>query len=503
MPVSKHYCRRILLVLTVVLLVSYWRSAEPGATKKLRTGGPQLRSPAGKTGTPINSRIVGRPGAVINDPQGSGINDLSILTCLKEFSASRKHQELVDCIDQLNSAWTETSPAGQTGAAEQRPLIIAIVVHNRPEYYRLLLKSLERVYGIEKAIVVVSHDGYFPMMQHLTETIKFTNAKVKQLYHPYSASLPKQAVEMYAEPGQVAPLKSSIVIDSALHDQDSKARVKLSLLTGTDMQDSFMSDKHMTQTRPKHHYWWLWNMLYRHSAGGLEALDSASDYDGIFLEEDHYVTPDLITTFYRMRKLKETQCADCFAINLGHQLPKMSSEHVNANLNKFQYSVLSNIGMAISKTAFMDHIWAERKLFCEFNDYNWDLTMYRMEQTGEIPEKSLAPAVSRVYHMGKCGMHTLSEDCSADKTVSEVDSIVIKELEKSGQLTSGHDHIANEWLEQQFSKRQRFDGVEGWTYGKLWKERKDFKEPQVSLYIWESNINSEHCFRIGSDRGEP
>jgi len=62
-----------------------------------------------------------------------------------------------------------------------------LYVHNRPRYLRLVVDSLSRVEGIGEALLIVSHDGYFPEMDRIVQGIDF--CQVKQIFAPYSPHL--------------------------------------------------------------------------------------------------------------------------------------------------------------------------------------------------------------------------------------------------------------------------------------------------------------------------
>ena len=77
----------------------------------------------------------------------------------------------------------ELLPAGPLGDAP----VIVVMVHNRPLYFARVLRSLEQVKGIEKALLVVSLDYLSPEMDALVRGIKF--CAVVQIFCPASAQL--------------------------------------------------------------------------------------------------------------------------------------------------------------------------------------------------------------------------------------------------------------------------------------------------------------------------
>lgn len=65
--------------------------------------------------------------------------------------------------------------------------VIVVMVHNRPLYFARVLRSLQQVRGIEKALLVVSLDYLSPEMDALVRGIKF--CAVIQIFCPASAQL--------------------------------------------------------------------------------------------------------------------------------------------------------------------------------------------------------------------------------------------------------------------------------------------------------------------------
>ena len=58
-------------------------------------------------------------------------------------------------------------------------VVIVVQVHKRVEYFKELLDSLQRAKGIEKALLVISHDYYTDEMNALIRMIKFCPVSIK------------------------------------------------------------------------------------------------------------------------------------------------------------------------------------------------------------------------------------------------------------------------------------------------------------------------------------
>ncbi|CAI5524649.1 unnamed protein product [Closterium sp. Naga37s-1] len=76
---------------------------------------------------------------------------------------------------------------GDVAAVGDDDIIIVLLVHNRPAYLNRTLDALSKVDGIQHALLIVSHDGFYPPMHALVQSISF--CRVKQLYFPFSPHL--------------------------------------------------------------------------------------------------------------------------------------------------------------------------------------------------------------------------------------------------------------------------------------------------------------------------
>ncbi|CAI5537252.1 unnamed protein product [Closterium sp. Naga37s-1] len=76
---------------------------------------------------------------------------------------------------------------GDVAAVGDDDIVIVLLVHNRPAYLNRTLDALSKVDGIQHALLIVSHDGFYPPMHALVQSISF--CRVKQLYFPFSPHL--------------------------------------------------------------------------------------------------------------------------------------------------------------------------------------------------------------------------------------------------------------------------------------------------------------------------
>lgn len=69
-----------------------------------------------------------------------------------------------------------------------------------------------------------------------------------------------------------------------------------------------------------------------------------------------------------------------------------------------------------------------KEAFCKHDDYNWDLTITKMQDSGVLPY-SLRVLWSRVAHIGTCGVHTKEKkNCDFQPAVSDFENILHKPL---------------------------------------------------------------------------
>lgn len=281
-------------------------------------------------------------------------------------------------------------------------LVILVQVHKRVEYLRHLLKSLEEAKGVEKVLLVLSHDYYDEEINRVAQEITF--CKVLQIFYPYSSQLFPDSF-----PG---PSKNDCPRDI------SKEKAVALNCTNALYPDSYGHYREAHFTAIKHHWWWKINTVFDH-------LTTTRKFNGyvIFLEEDHFLSPDFIEVARKLINLASLRCADCDLINLGTYYygnydgisDKVSTEAWNAGKN--------NMGFAMNR-----HTWnalkACTKEFCTHDDYNWDWTLQSLGYS--CLKRSLKVMVlkaPRVFHIGSCGgVHHSGTSCKPDEAALAVRS---------------------------------------------------------------------------------
>jgi alpha-1,6-mannosyl-glycoprotein beta-1,2-N-acetylglucosaminyltransferase len=312
-------------------------------------------------------------------------------------------------------------------------LKVVLYVHNRPRYLRLVVDSLSRVEGIGEALLIVSHDGYFPEMDRIVQGIGF--CQVKQVFAPYSPHLFPDAFPG-ASPG----------------DCQSKDRAKEKGCQGDP--DQYGNHRAPRIVSLKHHWWWMMNTVW-------DGMEETRDFDGhiLFIEEDHYIFPNAYRNAQLLVGLKPKKCPQCYAINLAPSDVKSRGE----GWESLVAEKMGNIGYAFNRTVWRK-IHAKAKQFCAFDEYNWDITMWAtVYPSFGAPVYSLRGSRRSAAHFGKCGLH--QGQGSSNVCVDNGSGAV--ELEDADKVPN----IKADWPVRVIQRQEGYQaGFKGWGG---WGDRRD------------------------------
>ncbi|KAK3597730.1 hypothetical protein CHS0354_006081 [Potamilus streckersoni] len=281
-------------------------------------------------------------------------------------------------------------------------VVIVIQVHDRGEYLKILLNSLRKVANIEKSLLIISHDVYSNELNQLVLSVDF--CPVMQIFFPHSLQLhPKEF------PGE--------------HPNDCPRNIKkeeavLMKCNNANSPDKYGHYREARYCQTKHH--WFWKLYHT-----FEKVQVMKNYQGLvlLLEEDYYVTPDVISVLQMMHNLMKKDCKDCTLLAAGNY---DKSQNYGLNSGKVEVanwiSSKHNMGMS-----FTVDLWKEIKRcgkeFCLFDDYNWDWTLQHLSsQCIKQQIKVLKMKATRVFHMGDCGVHHKGKNCqpaNKEKTVEQ------------------------------------------------------------------------------------
>lgn len=284
-------------------------------------------------------------------------------------------------------------------------LVLVVQVHNRPEYLKLLIKSLERAAEVHSFLLIFSHDYFSEEINTIVQGITF--CRVVQIYFPFSTQLyPKEF------PGQ----------DPQDCPRDiSKADALKARCLNAEHPDSYGHYREAFITQTKHHWWWKLHFVW-------ERVQAMRGYSGfaIFLEEDNYILPDFFHFYKSMVEFQKKSCTDCDMLALGnHNGLNGFSGLSNKVLTAGWMSTKHNIGMAISREVYYKLVGCSND-FCTYDDYNWDWTLQHLSGTCITkPLKVLVAQGSRVLHTGDCGLHQ-KENCRPEWAMQKVEESLQK-----------------------------------------------------------------------------
>lgn len=279
-------------------------------------------------------------------------------------------------------------------------LVLVVQVHNRPEYLRLLIRSLEKAAEVHSFLIIFSHDYFSEEINAIVQGISF--CKVLQIYFPFSTQLYPSEF-----PGQdPRDCPRDISKDQAL---------KTGCLNA-EHPDSYGHYREASITQTKHHWWWKLHFVW-------ERVQVMQGYGGfaIFLEEDNYILPDFFHFYKSMIKFRKYSCEDCDMLALGnHNGLSDFTRLSNKVLTAGWMSTKHNIGMALSREVYYKMMGCNNE-FCTYDDYNWDWTLQHL--SGGCISKALKVLVaqsSRVLHTGDCGLHQ-KEKCRPEWAAQRVE----------------------------------------------------------------------------------
>jgi len=374
------------------------------------------------------------------------------------------------------------------GPVTHNTTVIAIQVHNRLQYLRQLIISLSAAQGIDKTLIIFSHDFYDEGINELINSIDF--AKTMQIFYPYS--IQTHPSEFPGESPNDCPRNAK---------KDQAQRLKCA---NADWPDRYGHYREAKFTQTKHHWWWKANRIF-------DQLRVTRNLDGLvlFLEEDHYVAEDFLHVLKLLEAERIQKYSNCDIICLGTYLKSynynrnhknvankhnagvpgfvakpggggrpvparhvasLTSEanNVIGGLQKGHRSLLwapaaflstvieafrkdfqlwpggpifskkqrvdittwesakHNMGMAFTRD-FWRKIHNCREFFCNYDDYNWDWSLQHMsKQCFATKLEVLLVKGPRVFHIGECGVHHKKKQCDTTKVTKKVKDILVK-----------------------------------------------------------------------------
>ncbi|ETE62525.1 Alpha-1,6-mannosyl-glycoprotein 2-beta-N-acetylglucosaminyltransferase, partial [Ophiophagus hannah] len=281
---------------------------------------------------------------------------------------------------------------------------LVVQVHERAEHLRILLDSLRRAPGVEKVLLVLSHDVWSAELNALAASVDF--CAVLQIFFPFS-------LQLY--PGEFPGTDPR----DCPRDVGQAAALRLGCLNA-HYPDAFGHYRESSFTQTKHHWWWKLHFVW-------ERVRALREHPGlvVFLEEDHYLAPDFYHVLQRLWALRQRDCPECQLLSLGTYATVRGSFAGRADKVEVKTwkSTEHNMGMVLARDTYQQLI-ACTDAFCTYDDYNWDWTLQHLT-VGCLPHfwKVLVPEIPRIFHTGDCGMHH-KKSCQPSVQSAKIDSLL-------------------------------------------------------------------------------
>nr|XP_053642457.1 alpha-1,6-mannosyl-glycoprotein 2-beta-N-acetylglucosaminyltransferase-like [Cherax quadricarinatus]XP_053642466.1 alpha-1,6-mannosyl-glycoprotein 2-beta-N-acetylglucosaminyltransferase-like [Cherax quadricarinatus]XP_053642477.1 alpha-1,6-mannosyl-glycoprotein 2-beta-N-acetylglucosaminyltransferase-like [Cherax quadricarinatus]XP_053642486.1 alpha-1,6-mannosyl-glycoprotein 2-beta-N-acetylglucosaminyltransferase-like [Cherax quadricarinatus] len=264
------------------------------------------------------------------------------------------------------------------GAVSSNTTILLVQVHNRLENLRYLVESMKKVRGIEETLVIFSHDFWDAAINDFVRNI--STFRVMQIFFPFSIQL-----HPFSYPGR-DPRDCSWNVP----------RVEEMQCLNHRWPDTYGHYREASFTQIKHHWWWKIHRVFE----GVNV--TRVNYTGtvVFLEEDHYLLPDLLHVLRLLQQHRASSCSSCQVLTLGNYNKLGLSVYRNFIERGDWWVTKHNLGFALDAAAW-NTLSKCKKFFCTFDDYNWDWTLNNVVQTCASPRMSMLSArLTRVMHVG-------------------------------------------------------------------------------------------------------
>ena len=315
-------------------------------------------------------------------------------------------------------------------------IVIVVQVHKRSNYLMKLIESLRKAKGISDALLVISHDYYATEINNIVRGIDF--CQVLQIFFPYSQ--------------QLHPDKFPGMDPNDCPRDISKSQAHQMHCNNAEHPDMYGHYREVKFTMTKHHWWWKANRVFNE-------LRSTQSHDGLvlFLEEDHYVVPDFYEVLKKAYSLKRTdsRCNEhgCEIITLGDYKQVKDFKAAGSQVLRIQpwRSTENNMGMAFDRRTWKK-LMACSKMFCTYDDYNWDWTLMRVSL--RCLKKQLTVLLfnaPRVFHLGTCGLHHKDSNCNI-QTVLDLTQDVIDTNKDVLDPQSLEIELARPWIQGHFGQ---------------------------------------------------
>ncbi|RMZ97687.1 alpha-1-6-mannosyl-glyco 2-beta-N-acetylglucosaminyltransferase isoform X3 [Brachionus plicatilis] len=262
-------------------------------------------------------------------------------------------------------------------------MVILIQVHSRLNYLKELINSLRETRNINETLVIFSHDIFDQDINKLIESIDFCAVCTLQIFYPFSI--------------QVYPDKFPGHDPNDCPKSIKKEEAKLRKCNNADNPDTFGHYREATIVQIKHHWFWKLNFVF----DKIMITKNLKNLHVLLLEEDHYVFQDSI---HIIRKLTKEILSDVDLVSLGYFKGKsqlFDPKSLKSWSKAYWWASSNGIGFVIPRMLF-EKIKGCSKMFCEYDDYNWDWSLqFVVQKCFKDHLISLYPTFSRVAHLGE------------------------------------------------------------------------------------------------------
>nr|CAH8854199.1 unnamed protein product [Trichobilharzia regenti] len=339
--------------------------------------------------------VLNKSLGISNTP--SHLQSITSISNLRQYISSLNSDQFVQNEDIYGHLPTKDNFNHIKSAPEH---VILIQVHNRTLELTLLIESLRRVKGIEKALVIFSHDFYSDEMNNLIASIRFT--RTVQIFYPHST--------------QIFPNSFPGTDPRDCESRLSPDKAKIIGCLNADWPDTYKHYRESRFTQIKNH--WLWKIQFI-----LEHFYPTKYYNGYFilLEEDHFVLEDILHVTSLISTKFQNPVNTDEIIALGSYDKDQTYTSGKAEIT-YWLAPKHNMGIAISRSVW-EKIKSCEKIFCTYDDYNWDWTLQYVGQHC-FPNKLKVltlPGSTRVFHLGECrGLHHENKVCSSELLATNI-----------------------------------------------------------------------------------
>uniref|UniRef100_A0A0K0FSM7 Alpha-1,6-mannosyl-glycoprotein 2-beta-N-acetylglucosaminyltransferase n=1 Tax=Strongyloides venezuelensis TaxID=75913 RepID=A0A0K0FSM7_STRVS len=206
----------------------------------------------------------------------------NVLTKTSLSSIVLSPNDVVDMINYINNNYEILNKKKFDNNEVQYVLLVQ--VHDRLEYLKILINTLQNVKGIENCLIIFSHDVYKAEIGKSIKNITF--GRVLQIYFPFNLQLFPTIFPGLSEDDCPPSLTKTEAF-----------KINCSSKSQFDTYGHYRDPK-LSQMR--HHWWWKLNFVFEKVLKNLKIIS-----DVILIEEDYYVMPDMIHVLDLVNKEKK------------------------------------------------------------------------------------------------------------------------------------------------------------------------------------------------------